>query len=142
MQVSLVRPHRWLFVCPCCGRQATVLYPPPRSGRPGAPAALVAAWTARDERGEVTLPDIPGDIGWACRPCRTGRRGSEASRMGPIDRLARAAAKADDPRRGMRRPGESWAQEARRERRIAEAGRRLVSLDLGAAGRLETFLSG
>ncbi len=143
MQIPLVRPRRrWLLLCPSCGKQAAVLHPPTGSGRPPVRAALEAEWSRRNERGEVTLPDIPGGIGWVCLSCRTGRQGSTASRMGPVDRLARAATKADDPRRGMRRAGESWAQEARRERRIAEAIQKLASLDLGAASRLESFLSG
>ncbi len=142
MLISLVQAPRWMLVCPCCGRRAAALHPPHGSGRPPVRAALEAEWSRRNERGEVTLPDVPGGIGWVCLSCRTGRRGSTASRMGPIDRLARAAGKADDPRRGMRRAGESWAQEARREHRIAKTIQELASLDGVTGRRLDALLGG
>ena len=142
MQVALVRPHHWFFVCPCCGKLTAALYPAPGSGRGAVQAALEVEWSRRNERGEVALPDLRGDFGWACQTCRTGKAGSEASRMGRVDRLLRAAAKADDPKRGQRRWGESWDQEARRERRIDKAHQRLGEVIAREVGWMATFTGG
>ena len=92
----------------------------------------------------VELPTLPpgpgraGQLNWACRGCRDGRRGSTASHESRPTSAARAWGKlARDPRRGQRRPGESWNDEARREQRLGKAEAALKSqLD-----RLDTALA-
>jgi hypothetical protein len=151
VQIALERRQnnkRQTFVAPCCGRHTTVLYPPDGSGRRPVTAAAQAEWgykvdVARVLPGAalaVELPDLPGGLSWACSWCRTGLRGSIASRRGRVDRAVKAAAKAFDPRRGQRRAGESWAEVDRREARIAVAKAALAVRMDAEADRLRRVL--
>ena len=118
--------------------------PADRSGRRG--LLREAGGLRRGERdpgaGARAIGDHDRWLPWACRRCRGVP--SEASREGKLERAERLWPSGELDRRrgrppGRSRPGESWAEELRRQQRAAAARRLVEASAMTRLGRVLNF---
>ena len=125
---------RALVYCPACGRRCYTLFPNQ--------AAITEPWRETPQPITIATAHRPGwfklpvlqlrygarQIGWACRAC-SGTRGLD-ERAGHERRLRHLVEKLRSHAMfGRRREGRSWAEEYRRQERLARAEAELARLE-------------